>query len=98
MTPEKEIIEEVVKDPSIISWLLGIFSVIFGGVAVFLTRRVIDLPKNYVPKADFAAHTKSSDDEVVRIYKDFGEKVDRIYDKMDDGFKYLADKIDEAKR
>lgn len=96
MIPEKEIIKEVVKDPNIISWVLGIISVIFGGVWIFLTKRVIDLPKNYVSKTDFAAHTKSFDDEVVRIYKDFGEKVERIYDKMEEGFNRLYDKMDGA--
>jgi hypothetical protein len=98
MTPEKEIIEEVVKDPSIISWVLGIVSVIFGGVGLFLTKRVIDLPKNYVSKEDFLEHKKNFDASVVRIYDGFGKKVDGINARMDKGFDRLCDKIDEVRK
>lgn len=83
MSPEKEIIKEAVTDPGKIQILWGFLVAGATSLWAILTKRIFDMPKDYVLKSDVKEFLKEIKDEDRRLYEKIETAVEKIHTKVD---------------
>ena len=64
-------------------YLLGALITLVTSLYIFLTKRVFDMPKNYVGKADYEKGIKELKASNLRLEDKMEKGLVRIYDKLD---------------
>lgn len=83
MSPEKEIIREAASDPGRLQLL---WTLLLAGVTslwAILTKRVFDIPRDYVLKDDIRLFINEVKEEDRRLYEKIETAVEKLHGKVD---------------